>query len=111
MIFNVVKMATIDTRPKTGLMHALRIGNSDLAASLIRIGMSDVNARDEAGYPAIVWAATLGFVDVVKLLIEKGVDINAKGPDGFSALEYVKLGSKHVYSEPHKIISEILRGN
>ena len=31
-----------------------------------------------SGYSAIIWAACNGHSDVVKLLLEKGVDINEK---------------------------------
>ena len=46
----------------------------------------DVNAKIEYGQTALMWAASLGKLDVVKCLVEHGADLEAKDGDGRTAL-------------------------
>jgi ankyrin repeat protein len=52
---------------------------------------ADVNARDNSSGITVLWiAAWQGEVEVVKLLLEKGADVNAKRSGGETALEIAK---------------------
>jgi ankyrin repeat protein len=50
-------------------------------------GGDDINGRDKSGATALMWAANGGHAEVVKLLLEKGADVNVKRiGDGITAL-------------------------
>jgi len=56
-----------------------------------------VNAKDRDGYTPLSWAAGYGRLDVVKVLIEKGADVNDNGRDGWTPLmSAVKKGHSQV---------------
>lgn len=40
---------------------------------------------------SLIWAARLGHLDVVRLLLERGVDPGAKGPQGFSSAHWAAV--------------------
>ena len=46
----------------------------------------DVGAKDENGKTALHWAALTGHVDVAKVLIEKGADVDARDNDGWMGM-------------------------
>ena len=60
------------TRPQTKQTEAL----AEVEALIERGG--DLNARDGKGFTPIHWTARNGYEDVAKLLVEHGVDVNAK---------------------------------
>ncbi len=47
---------------------------------------TDVNAQDNEGWTALMWALEYGHTEVVKLLIEEGADVNAQSNSGETAL-------------------------
>lgn len=49
---------------------------------------ADVNAKDNIGETALMFASAFDNSRVVKLLIGKGADVNAKDNGGWSALIY-----------------------
>ena len=53
----------------------------------------DVNSKDDDGYSALHAAAENGYLDVVKLLVEKGADIHFKSE--YTALELAKMAQQH----------------
>lgn len=54
-------------------------------ARLIKSG-ADVNAKNENGRTALMYAAWNNVTDVAKVLIDAGADVNAKGNAGETAL-------------------------
>ncbi|MEN3979066.1 ankyrin repeat domain-containing protein [Acinetobacter sp. CWB-B33] len=50
---------------------------------------TDVNSADEEGYSALHAAAENGYLDVVKLLVEKGADVQHKTQ--YTALELAEM--------------------
>ena len=54
----------------------------------------DVNAKDELyGDTPLLWAAGFGHKGVVKMLITKGADVNAKADGGWTPLHYATGGN------------------
>ena len=60
-------------------------GNVGKVEEAIKDG-ANVNAKDNDGNTALMWAAYNGHTERVKLLIEHGANINAKDNDGETAL-------------------------
>ncbi|MDH4227644.1 MAG: ankyrin repeat domain-containing protein [Deltaproteobacteria bacterium] len=60
-----------------GLIDAARSGNTSMIYALAALG-ADVNAKDKNGYTPLHHAMNRGDDEVVKFLIEKGADVNAK---------------------------------
>jgi ankyrin repeat protein len=60
--------------------RAAKAGDAQLLARLLGEGR-DVNEADKTGWTALLWAAILGHVEVVRLLLARGGRVcNAKGP-------------------------------
>jgi len=76
--------------PRIPLLNAL--ANPDMVKVLIR-GGSDVNYRKDTrsrpaeytGHTVLMIAASKGYLDTVKLLVEAGADVNAENPAGETA--------------------------
>jgi ankyrin repeat protein len=74
--------------------HAAKAGNAQLVARLLGEGR-DVNEADETGCTALLWAAILGHVEVVRLLLARqGVKVNKTTPAGFTALMLAELSRR-----------------
>ena len=71
-------------RPATPLQCAAELGNRRIASQLIEAG-AHVNEKGSSGRTALHYAN--GHLDLIALLINKGVDINARDADGDSALD------------------------
>jgi len=80
------------------LLMAIRSGHFDNVKTFLDKG-ADPNARDEMGNPALEYAVRVGGVEVgdewiVRLLLERGADINGGGYDGRTALmEATRFGN------------------
>jgi len=73
----------------TAAVYAAIHGNSAIMKPLQEAGAKlDKRYR---GYTPIEWAALKGKVDVVSNLIERGVDLNIQGYDGYTALTFAAL--------------------
>lgn len=49
---------------------------------------ADINAKDNNGWKALIWASNKGHLEIVKYLAENGADIDSKNNYGKTALEY-----------------------
>jgi len=67
------------------LLEAAKARNTAEVQKLLGEG-ANANAKDNAGWTALIWAAYFGRTDTVRALLEKGADVNAKGKDGMTAL-------------------------
>jgi ankyrin repeat protein len=89
-----VLIVTIRIPVYAGELHdAAAIGNLAGVRQFLEQG-ADVNAKDELGRTALIWASYNEHTDTVKLLIEKGADINARDSDGQTALIWAVTNSK-----------------
>ena len=48
----------------------------------------DVNAKDDHGETALMWASSVGKTDSIRLFLSKGADIYARDNDGKTALAW-----------------------
>ena len=64
--------------------------NLDKIRSCISAGV-DVNAKDNDGWTALIYAACYGHTEIAKLLIADGADINARDNYGCTALIYAAI--------------------
>jgi ankyrin repeat protein len=60
----------------TELIKASKIGDADLVQKLLASG-ANIKDRDERGHTPLHLAAESGYLEVVKILVEKGADVNA----------------------------------
>ncbi len=67
------------------LLDAIRDGDRARVQGLLQQG-ADANARDEAGDTAIMRAALYADVETMRVLIESGADVQARGGDGTAPL-------------------------
>lgn len=68
--------------------------NNDIeAVELLLKSGADVNAKNNIGKTALMFAAEDGRLDIVAMLLEKGADVNAIWGNGFKALDYALNGN------------------
>jgi len=67
------------------LLNAAKHGNWNMVQYLIEHHSANVNAADENGYTALMFAAEKGKLGVVKQLVELGADVNLADVDGNTA--------------------------
>ena len=60
----------------SSLIEAESMGDMEKMQTLLEQG-TDLNAKDDDGYTALMMAPTYGHIDIVKILLEKGADVNA----------------------------------
>jgi ankyrin repeat protein len=79
--------ATPHADQEEALKEAVFKGDAKQIKELLAKG-ADVNAKDNQGMTALMWAAKYGWLheDTSRLLLEKGADINARANDGSTAL-------------------------
>ena len=70
------------------LVYWASLGDIDQIEQALQEGL-DVNSADEEGYSALHAAAENGYLDVVKLLVEKGADVQHKTQ--YTALELAEM--------------------
>ncbi len=93
-----------DLHPQTNaiLFMAARSGNAEGIEAALMIG-ADVNAQDEDGRTPLMNACYDGFLDVVKLLLDREADLNVKSDADFTALDYA---CKNDQTEIATVLSE-----
>lgn len=75
-----------DEKREDDLWNAARRG--DVAAMEKHLEKTDIDQLDGMGSTALSWAVGLGRVDAVKLLLEKGADVNVRNLDGTRPLDH-----------------------
>ena len=59
-----------------------------VVSELLKIKRANPNTRTPEGMTPLVIAAVSGAVDITRILIDHGADLNIRAADGFSALMY-----------------------
>lgn len=86
-------MAKASTPADSPLMEAVKTGSAIKVDSILRTDLSDLNSVDAHGMTPLEFACYKGNYEIVKLLIEKGADVNSnKHRDGYTALMFAALG-------------------
>jgi hypothetical protein len=101
--------AVQDDSQKVAMLHdAVQHHNLEEVASLL--DKSDfaecINSRDSQGFTALHIAAKLGHVDMVKLLLNKGADINMSSSTFFGSIPYMMIPGDD--TEENNLLREIL---
>ncbi len=87
------------------------VTKSNTALHLIHVhGLNEARVR---GSTALMMATVQGWTDVMKQLVEWGVDVNARDADGLTALDYAmgraRIGFLQQRPEPRKDMADVLR--
>ena len=83
------------------LIKASKQGLTNIVQWIIDAGV-DVNAKDNVGRTALMWASCNGYKDIVKMLLNADADVNIKDKDGWTAVMTAS------YNE-HKDLVELLK--
>ena len=80
-------------------------GDIETVKKLLSLG-EDVNQKSY-GMTPLMYAAKYNRTEILKLLIEKGADLNAKSDKNMTAIKYAELhGAKEAYAILEKVLSE-----
>jgi len=84
---------------KTEFMTSTKKGDYETVKAYLKNDI-DINTRDpENGYTALHWAAEKGQMKIVKLLIEKGANLNAKTKNNLTPLNLADNNFENEVSE------------
>lgn len=112
--FGVVKGIGINDRTKSGItaIHLAVMHKSDdniaILEYLIRMG-GDISAKDDLGTTPLIQASQVGAAKALKILIEKGANVNDRDAFGSTALHYAAKGSGSAEDE-ESLVALICRG-
>ena len=73
--------------PDISIWEAAATGNIEAVKQHLAAG-TDVNAKDDNGFPPLHLAADRGHTEVVELLITKGAEVNAQSDGGNTPLDW-----------------------
>jgi ankyrin repeat protein len=73
--------------PDISIHKAATFGNIEAVKQHLAAG-TDVNAKDDNGFPPLHLAADRGHTEVVELLITKGAEVNAQSDGGNTPLDW-----------------------
>jgi ankyrin repeat protein len=86
----------------TGILRAAKRGDAALVAALLKANPSLIEARDKDGSTPLHCAAWKGHVDVVRVLLEHGADVNAENQNdhwGTTPLHAAAHGNQKAVAE------------
>lgn len=86
-------MADSSSPSDSPLIEAVKSGSVTKVDSILRTDLSQLNTADQYGMTPLEFACYKGNFEIVKMLIEKGANINShKHRDGYTALMFAALG-------------------
>ncbi len=80
------------------LLHAIETYNTDLAIALLQHG-ADVDVKTSYGDCVLHFAVERDSIDLVKLIIEKGADVNERNRSNFTPLMCLIRGESDIKNE------------
>jgi cytohesin len=93
------------------LYVAVQFGDrSEIITALVEAG-AEPDAPNKFGWTPLHGAAKLGKLENVKLLVEKGANINSKTPDGSTPLDFAMNHGNHHTSAKRKKVADYLKQN
>jgi len=87
----MVALAFAPASPADEIHEAARQGNLEKVRTLVDKDPALVAARDKGGETPLHWAAFSGNVDLVRFLLEKGAEVDAKNIRGLTPLAFTAL--------------------
>ncbi len=87
------------------LMFAVEHNTNKQVTQFLLDNGADVNARDEDGWTALMWASTYNSRQVIQLLIDKGADVNTKDNN------YGRTPLKQAYINNRSDVAQLLIDN
>ncbi|KAL8986586.1 MAG: hypothetical protein Q9177_004137 [Variospora cf. flavescens] len=87
-----------DDRDRTPLLLAAHLGQTDMVKKLFtntNHHQNDFNATDKLGRTALHYCAELGMCDIAKVLLDHGVDVNARDNGGYPPAYYPVKNRKY----------------
>lgn len=84
------------TEPEDSLHGLVLTGEVDkVKEALDKDGSAvDLDAQDSYGFTALHLAADRGYLEIVKLLVNRGANIGVKDPDGLTAISLAEAGDR-----------------
>ncbi len=71
------------------LLDALKRGDKEAVEILLELGPNEIDINDEeCGVTPLHLASSIGYIDIIRMLLEKGADINAQDNYGQTPLYY-----------------------
>ena len=93
------KLREFNKNKETKLINATKKGDLETVKTYLKEGI-DINTRDsDNGYSILHWAAEKGQKKIVKLLIEKGANLNAKTKNNLTPLNLADNNFENEISE------------
>ena len=86
-------------RPDSELVQAVRSGDTEEVANLLQAGADPSEAEENHGMRLLTVAAYAGHTDIVRLLLDRGVDPNSINRSGSRALHAAALVGKPAVAE------------
>ncbi len=87
---------TVFSDVETPLMAAAEAGKAEMVKYLLEtpLFLNALNAKDKIGETALIKAAGAGNLDVVRLLVKEGADLNKKDDSGRTALAHAEINER-----------------
>lgn len=89
LLFSAV-LAKADSADKNALLiQAVKNGKTTVVQTLLKQGADpnviEITSGNDTGFSALLWGAFDGRIDIVRLLLDEGADVNAK-PSNLSGM-------------------------
>ena len=90
LVANGANISAMDYGGSTPFLEASRRGRVDVVQYLLGVDGVDKNATDKQGWNAVHCAANGGHLDVIKVLLESGIQKDTKDVDGQTPSDWAK---------------------